>query len=97
MISYSTLIGDLNHRDSRITEIPVAKSVEDNTHELSTKEQPTYYTIAYDHEGLVSLGVDRHKVGDIWALINSLIPSHHEGSQAQLIDPGGAHSPKITI
>lgn len=63
-----------NHRDSRITEIPVARSTKDYTHEGTTNEQETCAIMAYDHKGLVSFWVDHHEIGDLGARTNFLVP-----------------------
>ena len=48
------------------------------------------------HEGLASLAVDLHKVGDLLALTNSLVQLHNldEGSQVTPNQSRRHHSPK---
>ena len=51
--------------------------MEGSTHEGATKKQPCLSTMAVAHEGLASLAVDLHEVGDFLALTNSLVQLHN--------------------
>ena len=54
-----------------------------------------YSTMSYVHEGLASLGVDLHEVGDLLALTNSLVQLHNldRGSQVAPSQSRRHHSP----
>src|SRR6187399_2373482 len=54
-----------------------------------------YPTMAIAHEGLASLAVDLHEVGDLLALINSLVQLHNlvGGSQVTPNQSRRHHSP----
>ena len=82
------------------------ESTEGSTHEGSTKKQPptkgprrsnlVYPTMAVAHEGLASLAVDLHEVGDLLALTNSLVQLHNLVGGSQ-VTPGQSrrhHSPR---
>ena len=51
--------------------------MEGSTQEGSTKKQPVYPTMVVAHEGLASLAVDLHEVGDPLALTNFLVQLHN--------------------
>ena len=82
------------------------ESTEGSTHEGSTKTQPptkgprrsnlVYPTMAIAHEGLASLAVDLHEVGDLLSLTNSLVQLHNlvGGSQVTPSQSRRHHSPK---
>ena len=55
-----------------------------------------YPTMAIAHEGLASLAVDLHEVGDLLALTNSLVQLHNldGGSQVTPNQSRRHHSPK---
>ena len=55
-----------------------------------------YPTMAVAHEGLASLAVDLHEVGDLLALTNSLVQLHNlvGGSQVTPNQSRRHHSPK---
>ena len=55
-----------------------------------------YPTMAIAHEGLASLAVDLHEVGDLLALTNSLVQLHNlvGGSQVTPSQSRRHHSPK---
>src|SRR5512133_3032224 len=55
-----------------------------------------YPTMAVAHEGLASLAVDLHKVGDLLALTNSLVQLHNlvRGSQVTPSQSRRHHSPR---
>ena len=55
-----------------------------------------YPTMAITHEGLASLAVDLHEVGDLLALTNSLVQLHNivGGSQVTPNQSRRHHSPK---
>ena len=55
-----------------------------------------YPTMAVAHEGLASLAVDLHEVGDLLALAKSLVQLHNldGGSQVTPNQSRGHHSPK---
>ena len=55
--------------------------------------------MAVAHEGLASLAVDLHEVGDLLALTNSLVQLHNldEGSQVTPNQSRRHHSPKGNI
>ena len=55
-----------------------------------------YPTMAVAHEGLASLEVDRHEVGDLLAITNSLVRLHNldRGSQVTPNQSMRHHSPK---
>ena len=55
-----------------------------------------YPTMAVAHEGLASLAVDLHEVGDLLALTNSLVQLHNldRGSQVTPNQSRRHHSPK---
>ena len=58
-----------------------------------------YPTMVVAHEGLASLVVDLHKVGDLLALTNSLVQLHNldRGSQVTPNQSWRHHSPKGNI
>ena len=50
--------------------------MEGSNHKWSTKKQPSYAVMTFIHEGLALLGVNLDEVGDLLALINSLVQLH---------------------
>ena len=50
--------------------------MEGSTQEGSTKKQPVYPTMVVAHEGLASLAVDLHEVGNLLAVTNFLVQLH---------------------
>ena len=92
MLSYIHIDGDFNPRKVTVARVhgglqPRRVHEEATTHKGSTKKQPptkgprssnlVYPTMAIAHEGLASLAVDLHEVGDILALTNSLVQLHN--------------------
>ena len=57
-----------------------------------------YPTMAIAHEGLASLAVDLHEVGDLLALTNSLVQLHNlvGGSQVTLANLGDTTLQEVT-
>ena len=72
------------------------ESTEGSTHEGSTKKQPCLFHHDVAHEGLASLAVDLHEVGDLLALTNSLVQPHNldGGSHVTPNQSRRHHSPK---
>ena len=62
----------------------------------SQRSNLVYPTMAIAHEGLASLAVDLHEVGDLLARTNSLVQLHNldGGSQATPNQSRRHHSPK---
>ena len=72
------------------------ESTEGSTHEGSTKKKPCLSHHGVAHEGLASLAVDLHEVGDLLALTNSLVQLHNldGGSQVTPSKSRRHHSPR---
>ena len=51
--------------------------MEGSTHKGPQSSNLVYSFTAYVHEGLASLGVDLHEVGDLLALTNFLVQLHN--------------------
>ena len=69
MLSYIHVDGDFNPR--RVTAARVRGGLHPRRSNL------VYPTMVIAHEGLASLAVDLHEVGDLLALTNSLVQLHN--------------------
>ena len=92
MLSYIHVDGDFNPQ--RVT----AARVHGGLHPRRVHEEANlvYPTMVVAHEGLASLAVDLHEVGDLLALTNSLVQLHNlvGGSQVTPSQSRRHHSPR---
>ena len=88
--SYIHFDGDFNPR--RVT----VAQVHGGLHPRRVQSNLVYPTMAIAHEGLASLAVDLHELGDLLALTNSLVQLHNlfGGSQVTANQSRRHHSPK---
>src|SRR3954463_13817629 len=88
VLSYIHVSGDFNPR--RVTVARVHGGLHPRRSNL------VYRTMAIAHEGLASLEVDLHEVGDLLALTNSLVQLHNlvGGSQVTPSQSRRHHSPR---